>query len=214
MNKARLVASVVLLAVTLVVNASIPEPGDHEPQGERVGKRIPTVLGSWTLARELPVGQDEKRILGTDDIFHRIYRNTGNAGEVALSLVFSSGHRHSMHPPEVCYQAGGYTLVSRGMVDIDPDGRATVLRLTRDADNQLVNYWFFSEGKETPNYIRHQIHLVINQVLFSTQPSVLIRLSTQIDNGSVEAAQRRLSDFAREALPILREKLSLAAGVS
>lgn len=214
MSPSRLLAAVLLVTGTLLLNAAIPEPGDHQPQGERIGRRIPTVLGSWTLLRDLPVGQDEKRILGTDDIFHRTYRSAADSREVALSLVFSSGHRHSMHPPEICYQAGGYTLVSRGTMDLEPNGRATVLRLTRDADNQLVNYWFFSEGKETPNYIRHQIHLVINQVLFSTQPSVLIRLSTQIDNGNVETAQQRLSDFAREALPILREKLSLAAGAS
>ncbi len=202
-----LLAAIGILGVTLVLNTLVPIPQDHAPMGERIGRRIPEKLGEWALVRDLPVAGEEERILGTNDIFHRIYEAKGTNEEIFLSLVFSSGHRHSMHPPEVCYQAGGFTLVSRGEVNLEHDTKATVLRLVRGEDNQLVNYWFFSEGRETASYIVHQIHLVLNQVLIRSQPSVLVRLSTTIEKSDVAAAQQRLSRFAAVCVPVLREKL-------
>lgn len=202
------IVAIVILGSTLFLNAMVPVPQDHAPMGERIGRRIPGKLGEWNLLKDLPVAEEEFRILGTDDIFHRIYENSQGQEDVYLSLVFSSGHRHSMHPPEVCYQASGYTLVSRGLVELDQEVSATVLRLVRGEDNQLVNYWFFSEGRETASYIVHQIHLVLNQILIRTQPSVLIRLSTSIRNGDVDAAQERLRRFANSCVPVLRENLT------
>lgn len=200
-----------ILGATLLFNVLVPVPKDFAPMGDRVGHRIPTTLGDWNLVRDLPVSQDEERILGTNDIFHRVYESNGSEEDVFLSLVFSSGHRHSMHPPEVCYQAGGYTLISRGQVALDHGTSATVLRMVRGDDNQLVNYWFFSEGRETANYVIHQIHLVLNQVLIRSQPSVLVRLSTKIEKADVDAAQQRLSQFASVCIPVLREKLQTNA---
>ena len=202
-----LLAAIGVLGVTLLLNTLVPVPQDRGPIGERIGRRIPSNLGGWMLVRDLPVTEDEERILGTSDIFHRVYESAANHETVFLSLVFSSGHRHSMHPPEICYQAGGYTLVSRGEVDLEHGAKATVLRLVRGEDNQLVNYWFFSEGRETASYIVHQIHLVMNQLMIRSQPSVLVRLSTQIEKSDVDAAQQRLSRFAEVSIPVLRENL-------
>jgi EpsI family protein len=211
MKRAPLVTAILILAATVVLDWVVPVPGEHPPQGERISRRIPSVLGDWSLKRDLPVGEDEKRILGTDDILHRLYARDSGKEEVLLTLVFSSGHRHSMHPPEVCYQSSGYTLVSRGTTQLEPSCEATMLRIAEGGDNQLVNYWFYSEGKETSSYIRHQIHLVIDQILFRSEPSVLIRLSTEIENADMDGAQSRLLNFGREAIPILREKLPAVA---
>lgn len=208
MKQLSLFCAIGVVGLTLVVNSIIPQPTDQGQHRDRILNRIPRVLGSWTLDREMPVSEEEVRVLGTDDIFHRLYQRTGTGKSVTLSLVFSSGHRHSMHPPEVCYQSGGYTLISRGTVQLDHDTRATVLNLVQDSDIQLVNYWFFSEGRETASYITHQIHLVINQILMRSQPSVLIRLSTPIENNDPASAQSMLSDFASAAIPILRDRLS------
>ncbi len=207
MKNLPLITAIGVLGTTLLLNTLIPIPQDQAPMGERIGRRIPEKMGDWILVGDLPVAEEEVRVLGTNDIFHRIYENTVSSEDVFLSLVFSTGHRHSMHPPEVCYQAGGYTLISRGQVDLDHGASATVLRMSRGEDNQLVNYWFFSEGRETASYIVHQIHLVLNQILIRSQPSVLVRLSTRIDSPDPEVAQKRLSRFAEVCIPVLREKL-------
>lgn len=208
MKQAALIGAIVVVALTLAADKLIPQPADQGHHRDRLLQQIPSVLGAWTLEREMPVTEEETRILGTDDIFHRLYRQEAMRRSVTLSLVFSSGHRHSMHPPEICYQSGGYTLVTRGSVLLDHGTWATSLNLVQDADNQLVNYWFFSEGRETASYIIHQIHLVINQILMRSQPSVLIRIATQIKNNDTAAAQATLSDFASAAIPILRDRLT------
>ncbi|MBW7939351.1 MAG: hypothetical protein H3C63_11280 [Candidatus Omnitrophica bacterium] len=41
-----------------------------------------------------------------------------------------------------------------------------------------------------------------------SQPSVLIRIATQIKNNDTAAAQATLSDFASAAIPILRDRLT------
>lgn len=207
MNQKPLWAATLVVGITILVDWMVPVPRDIVPQGHRISQRIPPSFGGWTFKRDLPVAQMEREILGTDDILHRVYGRSGG-DEVLLTLVFSGGHRHSMHPPEVCYQSGGYTLVSRGAVQLEPDCGATVLRIMQGADSQLVNYWFYSKGRETASYIWHQIHLVLNQVLFRTEPSVLLRMSTRIENSDVEASQGRLSDFAQAAIPALRKLLS------
>ena len=60
----------------------------------------------------------------------------------------------------------------------------------------------------------HQVHLVINQILFSTQPSVLLRLSTKIVGHNVDAAQKSLTEFAEEAIPVLRKQLAASGAES
>jgi len=207
MKKPQLYAATLTVALTLVLNHLVPEAGKEIAYGEHVSRKIPFRIGDWVSSRDLVVSEEAKRVLGTDDILHRVYRIPGEPGEVLLSLVFSAGHRHSMHPPEVCYQSQGYKLIGRSSVVLPYDRRATVLRLAGPDGETLVNYWFFSEGRETPSYMTHQVHLILNQILFSTQPSVLLRLSTKIVNQDAKAAQEKLSAFASEAIPVLRENL-------
>jgi len=194
-----------LVGLTLVLNSLIPKMGEYVPHGERISRLVPFQVDDWVTRGDSPAGEDEKRVLGTDDIIHRLYRNS-NFQDVWLALVFSAGHRNSMHPPEVCLQAGGLSLVSRKVLEITPGFSATVLQMSGTND-QLFNYWFFTKGNETPSYLWHQVHLVWNQVLFQTQPSVLIRVSTNIENKDATQAQETLSKFVIDFLPVLRESL-------
>jgi EpsI family protein len=207
MKNRRLAVAAILIGATALLNFLVPVPGDYEPQTDLMSRKIPFVIGDWESDRNLPVSEEAKRVLGTDDILHRFYFRPNDPNEVLLSLVFSPGHRHSMHPPEVCYQSQGYTLVGHTTTDLPHDAEATVLELTGNDGDTLVNYWFYSQGRETASYMMHQLHLVLNQVLFHTQPSVLLRISTRIANHDEEAAQARLTAFAEDAVPVLRENL-------
>jgi len=209
MKKGPLIAAVVVIGLTVALNRLVPVSGRYRPHGERISRKIPYTLGEWKADRDLPASEEAKRILGTDDILHRLYRRPNDSGDVLLSLIFSAGHRHSMHPPEVCYQAQGFKLVKRSRIELPHQTEATVLRLSGNDGETLVNYWFSSEGKETASYMFHQVHLMINQIFFSKQPSVLLRLSTRITRHNVDAAQARLTAFAEEAIPILRRQLSI-----
>lgn len=207
MKKAPLIAAVSVLAATLVLNYLVPEPVQQSPFGQRISGKIPFQIGEWSSVRDLPVSEDAKRVLGTDDILHRYYNRKNEPTDVLLTLIFSGGHRHSMHPPEVCYQSQGYKLIGRSTTALLEDLDATVLKLSGSDGETLVNYWFFSEGRETANYMWHQVHLILNQVMFSTQPSVLLRFSTKILNQDIDAAQERIGALTKEAVPILREQL-------
>ncbi len=203
-----LIIATLLIGVTVVLNFMVPEPGEYAKQGDRISNLVPLTFDKWASEGDLPVSDDVKRILGTEDVINRNYIRPGGNDRILLSLVFSGGHRHSMHPPEVCYQSQGHTLVGRSNIDLLPDCEATVLNLTHGSGYEtLVNYWFFSEGRETPSYMWHQVHLVLNQIFFSSQPSVLIRFSTQVHNGNQEEAQALLTEFAAQAVPVIRGKL-------
>lgn len=208
MNQKHLIAAIVVVALTVGLNFLVPVPGEYVPQGARISTLIPLTMGDWSSEGDLGVSEDVKRILGTDDIINRYYTRPGSSERILLSLVFSAGHRHSMHPPEVCYQAQGHTMVGRNFIEVIPGCEVTVLNLTDGGGREtLVNYWFFSEGKETPSYMWHQVHLVMNQVMFQSQPSVLLRFSTQVENSNRPHAQELLADFGKAAIPLIREKL-------
>ena len=209
-NKPLIVATIVIGA-TVILNFLVPEPVVHTKQGDRISSLLPLQIDDWSSQGNLGVSEEVKRILGTDDIVHRFYGRPDDPRKVLLSLVFSGGHRHSMHPPEVCYQSQGYTLTGRSVKEVSPDCKATVLNLSDGSGQEtLVNYWFYSQGRETPSYMWHQVHLVMNQVLFQSQPSVLVRFSTSVSNSDQEAAQKFMSEFIGDSASTIREVLQSA----
>jgi len=69
---------------------------------------FPKVIGEWS-SEELPISDDEKALLETDNVFVRRYTNAMKE-EVYLFIVYSQNNRKVSHPPEICYTGGGATI--------------------------------------------------------------------------------------------------------
>jgi len=60
---------------------------------------FPKVIGDWN-SEDLPISDDEKALLETDNVFVRRYANS-NDEEVFLFIVYSQNNRKVSHPPEI-----------------------------------------------------------------------------------------------------------------
>ena len=89
-------------------------------QGDNLSiHHFPKVIGDW-VSEDLPITDDEKAILETDNVFVRRYTNSIDE-EVFLFVVYSKNNRKVSHPPEICYTGGGATILSN-VLDSIPSG--------------------------------------------------------------------------------------------
>jgi EpsI family protein len=83
------------------------------------------------------------------------------------------------------------------------------LKLHFGRRSDLVIYCFKAGPDFTASYYQQQMNIVRNMLTQRATSSALVRISTVIPEGeSDEQAERRLLDFARRAMPELREKLN------
>ena len=108
-----------MLALGLGCAMLIPNAGPIRPS--RLAQRLPEECGSW-FGRPVPVSDRELSVLAEDTVFVRSqYEKLGGdlLFPVEASLVFSGKDmNNSIHRPENCLRAQGWTFVSERYVNI------------------------------------------------------------------------------------------------
>ena len=184
------------------------------PQMGDIAEQIPLTIGDWRgVSHE--VSEGTKKILKTEDIIMRTYRNQETDESVGLAVIFAMSKRKVAHPPEQCYAADGYEIEQ-----IEEDSfttkegqtvKARHLLIVRKGNDQVVLYWYRAGKLNTPSLVRMSLHVILSNLLMRPQTRVgLIRLATSIadtDAATIAAARERLKRFAREILPEIEAKL-------
>lgn len=172
---------------------------------------FPQTIGEWT-ATELPISDDDKAILETDNVFVRRYTNP-KGREIYLFVVYSQNNRKVSHPPEICYTGSGAVILSNLHDSFEPgeeNRKINVNRLTLELGNerQVLFYWFKVGDTFTANYWKQQGLIALKSLLGKPSSSALIRISTsslkEVDD---EAAAKDLKDFGRIIFPGLKKHL-------
>ncbi len=122
---------IILLAVLLAGMSSIfllPKQLGFQPVG--VQMELPKMVGGW-YGTEIGVSEKEKQVLGEGTEFARkTYRN-GRGYELVASIVLSGQDMNtSIHRPERCLPAQGFSIIDKNAVTLAPPER-TALRATR-----------------------------------------------------------------------------------
>ena len=173
---------------------------------------FPQTIAEWN-AEEIPINQQDKAILETDNVFVRRYTNP-QGEEVYLFIVYSQNNRKVSHPPEVCYTGSGATILSNVHDSFSADSSALkdikVNRVTveQGRERQIFFYWFKVGDAFTPNYWKQQGLIALKSFRDQPSSSALIRISTPARNErDDENATRRLKDFGRIILPHIYKHL-------
>ena len=91
-------------------------PSDTKIQPCRVVMQLPDTLGPWT-GKDAAVSQREYDMLASDTKFARKVYDDGFGDQVLVSIVLSGNDLdHSIHRPERCLPAQGWTVEDSGMV--------------------------------------------------------------------------------------------------
>src|SRR5579871_3711925 len=122
---------VTLFAVLLVGLGSVyllPHQLGYQPVG--ITLELPKMVGGW-YGRDLDVTQKERDVLGKETEFARKAYHNGIGYEIIASIVLSGQDMNtSIHRPERCMPAQGYTIIDKRSVPV-PLAERGVLHATR-----------------------------------------------------------------------------------
>lgn len=173
-----------------------------ETKSQDTFKQFPQQLGAWKMIREYPPSAQEVKLLETENIVSRLYRDE-NKRDVMMSLVYDpSGNRKMAHPQEICLTAGGMRTVSQGTVNLGDSGiKAERLVVANSDSRQLYYYWYKAGPHQTGNYIVSQLRLALNSLSGGSGGTALIRLSVIVTAENETQREQALQDFALKTLP-------------
>jgi len=169
---------------------------------------FPKQIDGW-VSEELTITELEYAILETKNAFARQY--TSNGKSVTLFVVYSQNNRKVSHPPELCYSGSGFTILGHSMAKLGSEqlGFIDVNRLLMEERNfkQVTFYWFKVGENFTPSYWQQQMLIAGKTLLGKPSSSALIRLSSPVVGGDVQAAEQTTNEFFQAALPNLIQYL-------
>jgi EpsI family protein len=172
-----------------------------------------------------PVSQAELTILPKDTEFSRKNYDDFRGHNIFFSIVLSGKQQYTIHPPQVCLVAQGWTINKEDDVPIQlSSGRQLVVRnlsIQRDrvdAENQhhpvhaYYMYWYVADGVTTPSHIERNLLSSWDRIVHNRDHrwAYVIAMSpiTKADrpDGLDEGQTREmLVDFIRQIVPSVQK---------
>jgi EpsI family protein len=196
-----------------------PEPGVLMNLPDKV--TVPEMASDQFYGADAEVSDAEHRLLPKDTEFARKNYNDFNGHNVFFSIVLSGKQQYTIHPPQVCLVAQGWTIVKEENVPIRlKSGHDLVVRnlsIQRDSigeDNQrhtihaYYMYWYVAEGLTTPSHMERSLVSSWDRVVHNRDHrwAYVIAMSTitqSLRPNGLDPAQTRdmLSNFIRQIIP-------------
>jgi len=126
--------------------------------------KLPERVGAFTGA-EAGVSESERVILPADTEFAKMLYSSVGGQQINCQVVLSGGEKRSIHRPETCLPAQGWTKKSSQVLPVKLDDGRTLevmkLVISRPVEVQpgvrkeltsLFLYWFIGKGITTPHH--------------------------------------------------------------
>ncbi|MGE5280663.1 MAG: exosortase C-terminal domain/associated protein EpsI [Deltaproteobacteria bacterium] len=179
------------LALSVPLFTSVPS-SEEEPQVAR----MPMQIGEWS-GRDLPVEELSYQILETRNLILREYARGGE--KVYLYIIYSTDNRKVSHPPEVCFEGGGISIIDKEKISLElADGRlvpANRLKVEKEGLENIVYYLYKAGGHYTDNYMRQQLYVAQGRLRFQNLSNAMIRISAEVKPEDGKHADQLLRDF-------------------
>jgi EpsI family protein len=154
---------------------------------------------------------DVFEMLGTGDVRGASFTNA--EGEtVQVILVRAVNNRAAFHPPEYCLTGGGRELVDQRVVTVSAPGKEPfpcavneMVFKERSGRRLLVWNWYLVGTAMMPNFYKQQVKLFTDIFTGGSGAGAMINMYTEVQDGNVDAATRRVTDLSYAILPLLRE---------
>ena len=164
---------------------------------------FPKTIGEW-VSQDIPLTERVYELLETKNLIMRNYIN--KQGEaVNCYIIYSQDNRKVAHPPEICLQGEGATVVEKTAIQVTDSIKATKLILEKSLSRELVIYWYKAGNLNTNDYIKQQLKIVINRMLHKSSSGALIRLATEIKGDKQNKALSLIQTFAMQIEPLIQK---------
>ncbi len=174
--------------------------------------QFPLQLGPWQGEFETM----EQRFIDALDLsdYSIVNYRDGRGHQVNFYVAYYESQRkgESIHSPASCLTGSGWVFREAGEreLQIPSYGRLPVNRafIQKNGNRQLVYYWFPQRGRNLTNAYQLKIYVFWDALTKHRTDGALVRLITPVGEfEEVCAADRRLQDFLRLALPQLERFL-------
>ena len=169
---------------------------------------IPMEVGEWGGERG-SFDENTQNVLPTCALFLAEYVNK-KGDLVQVSIVYGRD-LGDFHQPEYCLEGQGWRTTQKRSLQIrESDGfthPAEELRQRTSYEDQVVLFWFATEGKAVTTLGKHKIRVYVDRLISrQVKPSALVRFIAPVrtDESSASAATLEL---ARQVGPYIREVL-------
>lgn len=160
---------------------------------------LPLELGAWQ-GEAVPIESAVENMLRADFNLQRAYRRAED-DVVWLYVGYYGTERGGRpeHTPDVCYPAGGWEIVGKGIWS-DGATRVNEYVVHREGSVRLVHFWYqSSRSSGLLGTWTVSVDQLSSRLSTGRADGALVRLSTPLVGDEVDAARRRLAEFA-EAL--------------
>ena len=197
-----LTAAVLLGAFILLHSASHGEPVvSHPPL-----RNLPYTVGTWS-GQESPISERIVQAVSVSDYTNRFYFANGIAPvQLYVGYYASQKTGDTVHSPKNCLPGAGWEPVHSEFATISvAGGRQIVVNeyvIQKDANKQLVFYWYQGRGRVTASEYAAKFWMVADAISRNRTDGALVRLMTPI-NDNEASARARLVGLTQDLFPPL-----------
>lgn len=179
MTTSRLLVLQVVLVLGLGAVFILPKVAKSSPQG--IALELPTYVGNW-YGEDQAISEKEREVLAKDTGFARKRYTDGRGGKINASIILSGQDLdNSIHRPERCLPAQGWSIADSKVVDLkvpgprDDELKATRLHNVRKIVTEngetvsiynLNYYWFIGYKVSTPSHLERTYMDIRDRILF------------------------------------------------
>ncbi len=209
----RFLTAFLLMAATAAI--VVLNPPLNLALGRGMLKHVPTSFGPWN-GTELSFEDAVVEELRADDILIRRY--DAGTQPVWLCIVYHQNRRYGAHDPLLCYESQGFVIEREGharVADGSPSGlQVNTFLAERQKQRRVVWYWWTTNGLSTSDVGAFRRRMAFSGALDNRSWGAFVRVESVAKDGDLDAARRRVADFATRVsrdLPGVFSRAALAA---
>lgn len=169
---------------------------------------FPASIGAWQ-GQESAVFNDTilDLLRPTDYLMRRYADPTGRSLWLYVAYWESQRKGAQIHSPRNCLPGAGWEPVEASLLTIPlpaPHGRITVNRylIQKDSAQQLVLYWYQSQGHVVAGNLAAKIEMVRNSIVRNRTDGALVRVSSPVYGNAAET-EKLLVAYVQSLYPLL-----------
>jgi EpsI family protein len=174
---------------------------------------FPKTINTWKGAETFFDGQVYD-VLGVDDSALINYRSP-DGKSVGLYIGYYQSQREGdlIHSPKNCLPGSGWLITQTTVEPLTIPGEKArtidviKLLMEKDADRQVVLYWFQSRGRFIASEYLQKIYMVWDSLTKNRTDEAFVRLIAPVGSRGEEYTTEYLKEFAEQIIPILEEYL-------
>ena len=193
--------AIIMVILVIALGISVPAFLIVPKEKEEVSiSKMPMKIGEWQ-GKDLSVDERAYEILETRNLILREY--TKGNDKVYLYAIYSQGNRKVSHPPEVCFEGSGVTIIKKEKISMELVSGQKIpvneLVVEKDGANNIVIYWYKAEDFYTDNYLKQQLRIALLRLRFKDASGAMIRVSAEVPPAQSSRALENIRAFTKEA---------------